>query len=106
MGDLFEPPSIDFVESGKFATIDIEHCNNLIITKDRHHYLAAALTATGNMAREFLYIGNNNGSAFFPGCATHPSPVGNMYTCYRPLKRSEDKFWVTLLRRHAPLSEL
>ena len=57
--------------------------------KHRHDYLRTREATAGDMARELLHIGHDDGFPARPGSATNTTPEGNVHASYRALEWTE-----------------
>ena len=103
VGQLFETEAVGVVEGVELSAVDVEDTpdGSLIvgaldclsgICEDWDDNLAAGLGAAGDVARELLDIGDDDGAGFFPGGATDTLAVRDVGAGDRTLEGGENEF--------------
>lgn len=93
-GYLLKVFAVGRVEGGEVFAVDIEYGYDVAPTDDRYYYLAATQTGTGYVTREGIDVGNDEGLALSPSCATYSFAFGYSCTSQRTLKWTENEFAV------------
>ena len=83
---------IHFVEGAKVLAVDVEDGDDVQIVEYGYDNLAAALGGTGDVTREGIDVGHDDGFATCPSGATHSPALLDAGACQGTLEGTKDEF--------------